>query len=199
MNEHNAEPAMDEESAWLKFDRETSEPWKSPRWSFISGFRAAESQYDAGFAHGVRFADENLTGKDIAPVKPEAVPAMTDERIDFLAQPYRNAAGGIYATSVHAFARDVAAEILPDPYYKPMFHAAVRALAEIDGLLGVEPDGCNDPMTTVSALKDYIAGRVALSTQEAAPNTQEVQDDLAGALRLPPDAASQFGSGNTGR
>ena len=47
----------------------------------------------------------------------------------------------------------------PDPMnYQGMFLDAVRALAEIDTLLGLPEDGCNDPQMTVSALKDYIAG-----------------------------------------
>lgn len=46
-----------------------------------------------------------------------------------------------------------------DPYnYKGMFEDAVRALAEIDKLLGLPEDGCNDPQVTVSALADFIAG-----------------------------------------
>ncbi|WCE04472.1 hypothetical protein [Pseudoxanthomonas sp. JBR18] len=43
--------------------------------------------------------------------------------------------------------------------YKEMFEAAVRALAEIDQLLGVGDDACGDPQITVSALKDFISSR----------------------------------------
>ena len=50
-------------------------------------------------------------------------------------------------------------EPVPDPMnYKGMFLDAVQALADIDRLLGLPEDGCNDPQITVSALADYIAG-----------------------------------------
>jgi len=42
--------------------------------------------------------------------------------------------------------------------YQSMFFAAVKALADIDALLGLPEDGCNDPQVTVSALADYMAG-----------------------------------------
>lgn len=42
--------------------------------------------------------------------------------------------------------------------YQAMFLDAARALAEIDAILGLPEDGCNDPQVTVSALKDYVAG-----------------------------------------
>lgn len=42
--------------------------------------------------------------------------------------------------------------------YKEMFESAVLALADIDRLLGLPEDGCNDPQITVSALADFIAG-----------------------------------------
>ena len=65
--------------------------------------------------------------------------------------------------------------------YKRMFEAAVVSLAEIDRLLGVEPDGCNDPETTVSALKDYIAG-----TTDAINARNEFVDAQYAAPEAPP-------------
>lgn len=54
--------------------------------------------------------------------------------------------------------------------YKAMFLDAVRALAQIDALLGLPEDGCNDPQVTVSALQDYMAG-VAEATKTDVPFT----------------------------
>jgi len=48
--------------------------------------------------------------------------------------------------------------------------------------------------TMQAAVQARMALLAALSTQEASPNTQQPQEDLAGALRLPPDAASQLRS-----
>ena len=61
--------------------------------------------------------------------------------------------------------------------YKSMFLAAAKALADIDALLGMPEDGCNDPQVTVSALADYIAGVKdrALTPQEPAEPSDELQ------------------------
>lgn len=50
------------------------------------------------------------------------------------------------------------AELACGPDYKHMFLEAVQALANIDKLLGLPEDGCNDPQVTVSALADFLAG-----------------------------------------
>lgn len=50
------------------------------------------------------------------------------------------------------------AELACGPDYKHMFLEAVQALANIDRLLGLPEDGCNDPQVTVSALADFLAG-----------------------------------------
>jgi hypothetical protein len=55
-----------------------------------------------------------------------------------------------------------------DSQYKRMFEDAVRALAEIDEALGIEPDGCNDPQTTVSAIKDVLANCASGADRERA-------------------------------
>ncbi|KAF0844371.1 hypothetical protein FNL37_1815 [Methylovorus glucosotrophus] len=67
------------------------------------------------------------------------------------------------------FAELIQARAVPDGYvvvpveptevnYRLMFTEAMHALAEVDRLLGLPSDGCNDPQITVSALKDYMAG-----------------------------------------
>lgn len=48
--------------------------------------------------------------------------------------------------------------IISTPDHKLMFEQAVIALAEIDSLLGIPDDGCNDPQVTVSAIKDLLSG-----------------------------------------
>jgi len=76
-----------------------------------------------------------------------------------------------YARQAIAAQGAVTAGAQPESY-KEMFQSAVSALADIDKLLGLPEDGCNDPQVTVSALADLMAG-----LKEISAVVQPVADD----------------------
>ncbi len=71
-------PAVPESpSLWLPSESMTR--WGENWWSYESMKAVADQNYQRGFAHGVRFADESLTAKDIIP---DAAPAVREPLID---------------------------------------------------------------------------------------------------------------------
>lgn len=70
-------------SLWLP--NESMKQWGESWWCYESMRTVADQNYQHGFAHGVRFADESLTAKDIMPDSAQsAAPAVRepqDERI----------------------------------------------------------------------------------------------------------------------
>lgn len=100
---------------------------------------------------------------------------LTDAEIDLIANDgMRNAAGGIYSTRVHEFARSVEAAVRDTLQAElasmtRMFHAACADLGSINEALGLDPeDGGAEPI--IGAIEDLKAQIAAPVAPAAAPS-----------------------------